>query len=288
MSYDLFFTFPSTVQAGELERYFSTRPHYQLGNGAFYQNQATGVYFQFAWSTDTPGRQAVSKASFNMNYFRPHVFGLEAEPEVRSFINRFTPQVEDPQKDGMGNGQYSTKGFLTGWNTGNEYAYEAFLQMQTPSHKFFSLPAAELEKVWRWNASIATTQAAYGESLFVPRIMPLSVNGELRTVVVWGDGIPELIPDVDLVLVMRDELAPPSPGGVRQKDRCLITQQSVDAILAPLSDNGYALRVRKPQYNVAPQAVRTFIESLTPTSAHITGVAMDAILDAEIVRKYTK
>ncbi|MFM0009145.1 MULTISPECIES: hypothetical protein [Paraburkholderia] len=48
-----------------------------------------------------------------MNYFRPHDFGLEAEPEVRFFINRFEPQVQDPQKDGMGNGPYSTKGLLT-------------------------------------------------------------------------------------------------------------------------------------------------------------------------------
>jgi len=213
---------------------------------------------------------------------------LEAEPEVRSFVGRFMPQVQDPQKDGMGNGPYTKEGFLAGWNTGNEYAYDAILQMQTPSHKFFSLPAAELEKVWRWNASIAATQTVYGESLFVPRIMPLSVNGELRTVVVWGDGIPELIPEVDLLLVMRDELAATSPSGARQKDRCLITQQSVDAILAPFTEDGYAMRVRKPRYNSAPQAVRTFIQSLAPTSAHITSVAMETILDAELVRKFAK
>ena len=188
----------------------------------------------------------------------------------------------------MGNGPYTKEGFLAGWNTGNEYAYDAILQMQTPSHKFFSLPAAELEKVWRWNASIAATQTVYGESLFVPRIMPLSVNGELRTVVVWGDGIPELIPEVDLLLVMRDELAATSPSGARQKDRCLITQQSVDAILAPFTEDGYAMRVRKPRYNSAPQAVRTFIQSLAPTSAHITSVAMETILDAELVRKFAK
>jgi len=223
MSYDLYFDFPSAVPAEELERYFSTRPNYQLGNGAAYQNQATGVYFQFAWSADPHGNHAVSKASFNLNYFRPHVFGLEAEPEVRAFINRFVPRIQDPQKDGMGSGPYSTKGFLTGWNTGNEYAYGAFFQMQMPSHKFFSLPAAELESVWRWNASIAATQAKFGESLFVP-----------------------------------------------------------------LTENGYPMRVREPRYNSAPQTVRNFIQSLTPTSEHIAGVAMDAILDSEMVRKYAK
>ena len=78
MSYDLFFDFPSTVQADELERYFSTRPNYQLANGAFYQNQATGVYFQFAWSADPHRNQVVSKVSFNMNYFRPHVFAARS------------------------------------------------------------------------------------------------------------------------------------------------------------------------------------------------------------------
>ncbi|WP_322051598.1 hypothetical protein [Paraburkholderia bannensis] len=288
MSYDLFFEFQSPVQAEELDRYFGARPHYLLSNGAFYQNPATGIYFQFTWSTGAAGSRAVSSAAFNMNFFRPHVFALEAEPEVHAFIQHFSVRVRDPQKDGMGDGPYSTNGFLTGWNTGNEYAYEAILTMQAPSRKFYTLPADALERVWKWNASIASTQASYGESLFVPRIMPLSINGQLRTVVVWGDGIPELFPEVDMLLVVRDELAPESSSGVRQKDKCLIAQRSASEILAPLTDDGYALRVRKPAYNVAPDAVRKFIRSLAPTTDHIAGVAMDSILDEELVHKFTK
>jgi len=288
MSYDLFFEFQSPVQAEDLDRYFATRPNYQSGNGAFYQNQATGVYFQFTWSADATGSRTVSRSAFNMNFFRSHVFALEAEPEVRSFVERFSARVQDPQKEGMGDGPYSTNGFLKGWNTGNEYAYEAILTMQAPSHKFYTLPANEIEWVWRWNFSIASTQASFGESLFVPRIMPLLINGELHTVVVWGDGIPELIPEVDMLLIIRDELAPVPANGVHQKDKCLVLQNSVNEILAPLSDDGYALRVRKPTYNVAPDAVRKFIRSLPQTTDHITGVAMDSILDGELVHKVTK
>ncbi|WP_321871954.1 hypothetical protein [Paraburkholderia tropica] len=288
MSYDLFFEFQSPVQAEELGRYFAARPNYQSENGAFYQNPATGVYFKFTWPTDAKGSRSFSRSAFNMNFFRPHVFALEAEPEVRSFVERFSARVQDPQKDGMGDGPYSTNGFLNGWNTGNEYACEAALTMQAPSHKFYTLPANEIERVWRWNFSIASTQASFGESLFVPRIMPLLINGELRTVVVWGDGIPELIPEVDMLLIIRDELAPVPANGVHQKDKCLVLQSSVNEILAPLSDDGFALRVRKPTYNVAPDAVRKFIRSLPQATDHITGVAMDSILDGELVRKFAR
>ncbi len=114
------------------------------------------------------------------------------------------------------------------------------------------------------------------------------IGVELHTVVVWGDGIPELIPEVDMLLIIRDELAPVLANGVHQKDKCLVLQNSVNEILAPLSEDGYVLRVRKPTYNVAPDAVQKFIRSLPQTTDHIAGVAMDSILDGELVHKITK
>ncbi|MBN3765267.1 hypothetical protein [Burkholderia sp. Ac-20365] len=283
MSYDLYFNFSDPIPGVEIERFFGGRANYQVNDGATYQNASTGVYFTFLWSRDGNGNK-VSRVSFNINYFRPHVFALEAEPELSAFVARFSPNIEDPQLHGMGSGPYARERFLAGWNTGNEAAYDAILRMQQPSQKVYTLPSAELESIWRWNLLIGETQAKFGQSLFVPRIMMLAVNGELITIAVWGDGIPELIPEVQAVLVVRDALSPLK--GSNTKDRCLVSQDKLDSILAPLANSGYPRRVRIPQYNEPPQAVRSFIQSLMPTSDHITGIPLESVLDRELASKY--
>ncbi|PMS20516.1 hypothetical protein C0Z16_34565 [Paraburkholderia rhynchosiae] len=286
MSYDLYFDLAQPTSCADIQRHFRERSHYQVSDGAVYQNANTGVYFQFNWSRDS-AQALVSHVAFNMNYFRPHVFGLEAEPEVRAFVARFSPKIEDPQLHGMGSGPYASDRFLSGWNAGNEAAYEAILQMQHPTRKLYTLPSAVLERIWRWNSLIGQTQAKFGESLFVPKVMLLAVNGELTTVVVWGDAIPELIPDVQAVLVVRDELSPDSVKNKSAKDRCLVQQRTLDDVLAPLLESGYPLPVRFPSYNEPPAAVRTFIKSLVPASDHIAGIAFDGVLDWELVSKYS-
>jgi hypothetical protein len=285
MSYDLYFDLSQPTLCADIERHFRERPHYQVNDAAVYQNANTGVYFQFNWPRDS-AVDRVSRVAFNMNYFRPHVFGLEAEPEVRAFVARFSPKVEDPQMGGMVS--YARERFLSGWNTGNEAAYGGILQMQQPTRKLYTLPSADLERIWRWNLLIEQTQAKFGQSLFVPRIMLLAVNGELTTAVAWGDGIPELIPEVQAVFVVRDELSSDSVAHNSAKDRCLIRQSALDAVLAPLVDSGYPLRVRSPSYNKPPAAVRTFIKSLAATSDHITGISFDSVLDRELASKYAR
>ena len=47
----------------------------------------------------------------NLNYYRPHIFGMEAEPEVSGFVATFEPIIMDPQIGGMADGEYSRDGF---------------------------------------------------------------------------------------------------------------------------------------------------------------------------------
>src|SRR5438046_1840056 len=73
MSYDLFLS--GLPKAGKLREWFSERGNYQVGDTqAVYQNEATGVYFTFGIED--------KKIVFNLNYFRPSFYGLEAEIEV--------------------------------------------------------------------------------------------------------------------------------------------------------------------------------------------------------------
>jgi hypothetical protein len=286
MSYDLNFSFPTPVARRDVEAWFRKRRNYEVHDSAVYQNGDTGVYFVFNFENDASQPDVLQRIAFNLNYFRPHVFGLEAEPEVRAFIERFEPQMDDPQSNGMGAGPYSTEGFLAGWNHGNAFGYQSILPQQKSQDGLVALPEAKFEAIWRWNHALPDVQSEFGESVFVPRIMMFKVDGALRSVAVWGDGIPTLLPDVDAVLVYRDELAPKPLFRQKVKDHCLIAPEQLDAVLTPLADEGYALKVRTPTYIDAPKAVRSFIGKLRKTAARLEGVAMDGVLSEELFARY--
>src|SRR5262245_20463321 len=116
MSYDLYFLSRSVgrgLSRDEFAGYFSDRNKYQVSESqALYSNEDTGVYFTFDYAE--PGEDSESQAegdppmlpvTFNMNYFRPHIFGLEAEPEVAAFVSNFNLTVSDPQMSGMDTGE---------------------------------------------------------------------------------------------------------------------------------------------------------------------------------------
>src|SRR5262249_50752984 len=137
VSYDLSL-FPRQGQP-PLERqtflgYFEGKLYELSDDSVHYSNPDTGVYFSLTWYEGSVPDEAEEDEGppqpwrknpyvhFNMNYFRPHTFGLEAERVLTPFVKRFKLVVDDPQVEGMGQGKYSPAGFLRGWNEGNRFA----------------------------------------------------------------------------------------------------------------------------------------------------------------------
>lgn len=95
MTYDVAFVRRngSPISFAEFRDYFEIRPHYKIeGTQAAYENNKTGVYFLFEHGQLDAGLRADlgiavtdAQVSFNLNFWRPHIFGLEAEPEVGRF-----------------------------------------------------------------------------------------------------------------------------------------------------------------------------------------------------------
>ena len=207
MSYDLIFT--GTLPSREaFQQYFDARDCYELKDGqAWYENSDTGVYFSFEFD-DSPdneiGDTGASSVMFNMNFFRPHIFGLEAVGEVERFVRQFELSVEDPQLDGIDSRVFSREGFLTGWNAGNEFACRAFLNAEEPIEPFIA-STQTLEETWRWNYGRSALQDEL--FAFVPSFMFFQEDEEnVGTLIVWGDGIPMVIPQADWVVLVRDDL----------------------------------------------------------------------------------
>lgn len=291
MSYDLYFfrRDGSMIPKSGFDAYFSGRQHYgQNGDPGFYGNDDTGVYFSFAYADDRDEEDdpdwRPAAATFNINYVRPHIFALEAEPELAAFARHFDLTVDDPQISGMGKGEYSGEGFLTGWNAGNDFAHRAFAGQAGASFAPYVLPAERIEACWRWNHERHRLQQRFGEAVFVPRIMFLAHAGKPLSVCVWPDGIPIALPLVDAIIVDRDALAPRRFFG-RSKDRCLAMWAEVVPVLeqVPAAGNDYSYCLLC--YEAPPPAVVAFVRSLRPLSEQPTLIAVDKILDAELVQK---
>src|SRR5262249_34432397 len=140
------------------------RPNFTVEDDqAAYQNEKTGVYFTFDYydgkdaEADDPnaGREHIH---FNLNYYRPHTFGLEAERVLTPLVEELDLVVSDPQNEGMGDGEYTPEGFLRGWNSGNRFGHQAYLSLAQKGEKIVGhnhvLPTKTLRACWEWTYGI--------------------------------------------------------------------------------------------------------------------------------------
>ncbi len=287
MSYDLYFTDPR-INRTQFREYFTHRKHYEVSDSqACYQNEDTGVYFLIDHNEgEEEDPEAISStASLSLNYYRPHIFGLEAADEIAAFIEHFGFSIHDPQNEGMGDGPFSKEGFLRAWNHGNEFGYSAVLLGDNPPETVWSLPGGHLEKIWAWNYRKALVQESFGEDIFVPRVFFMMVAGQVVSAAVWPDAISELIPQVDCLFVGRDELAPRTLFGGRKKDRILLPFSELLSDLEPYETLKYSLPAYQVSAPRAPEHLRKRIRNLKSNDLVGEGIAIDRLLNAEIVSK---
>ncbi|MBV8216719.1 MAG: hypothetical protein JOZ08_26165 [Verrucomicrobia bacterium] len=283
MSYDLYFGRGKPLTETEFFSYFLGRRNYTRQNRqAWYSNDHTGVYFNFLISdpNDLQDAEKPRLASFNINLYRPHFFGLEAGPELDAFIEHFELTVIDPQEKERE--RFSVERFLSNWNQANEFGYKASLNLGRSPAEVHVRPSTELEAIWRWNYEVPRIQTELGQNVFVPRIVWINADGDLNSAAVWPDGIATLVPAVEKIIVPRNKMAPRNLLS-RQKDMCFIDQSLLDQCLAPLEAGRYPLPCRTPAYLSPPKNVDRFVRALTPERRKMEGVSMDKVLDAEIV-----
>jgi hypothetical protein len=200
MSYDLDLCFEPPVRRARIVQYFAARRNFSIEkDNVLYKNADTGVYFFMRLrSVSRLFQRHVVAAEFEVNYYRPSIFGIEAEREISAFVAAFQPQIHDPQIKGMGDGPYSPEGFLNGWNFGNVFAARNALS----APDIASMPAAVLRAAREWNYHSAEQDWRY-PNLFVPHIMFFRIDGRPSRVVIWPEGMPALLPGVDYILVGR-------------------------------------------------------------------------------------
>ena len=287
MSYDLYFK-PNkeSFNHEDFLRYFEARNNYQCEHGqAWYQNEDTGVYFVFEWQDEDEEPEEEGErhpVAFNMNYYRPPYFVYEAEPEVSAFVDAFSMTVEDPQSDGMGVGDYDSTKFISGWSHGNEFGYSAILKEDTDVG---ILPQDRLHSLWQWNYRKEEFQESVVDDVFVPQIMILKYQGRVITACVWPDAIPAVLPNVDFLIIGRDELAP-SHLLENEEDTALGSWEDFETLIinhkTKMQNDGYYL-----SYEVVPQYIQTAVKALPSLDFdELERLPYDQVLSKELVNKY--
>lgn len=107
------------------------------------------------------------------------------------------------------------------------------------------------------------------------------------SVIVWPDAIPTLIPQVDAIVIPRQEFAPRRIFKKRD-DFCIVNFSQALPFLEPFKIKEYVLPSFKLSYGKAPENIKAFVKSLKPISGDINGIPVDQILNEEIITKYSK
>lgn len=295
MSYDLFLL-PrpgNQLSRSDFLEFFESRMHFTVQDDqATYMNDATGVYFVFDFSEgmedlDVSEAMRGPHLAFNLNYYRPHIFGLEALQEVIACVEHFNFSVDDPQNDGMGIGEFTEEGFLRGWNAGNMFAIKAIQgnpEYKAPALK--TIPDAELEKYWRWSYEREEMYEDIGVDVFVPRIFYFLLEGQLRTATVWTDAIPVALPRTEVVVFYREQLQKKIMGFGKNNSLSFVKFGQLEPFLKPYPLENRVLDYHLLYYEEAPKDLVKFFSEQPETLPNIfTALQPDEIFGREMVAK---
>jgi hypothetical protein len=278
----------------EFVTYFTGRPNYAMdGAHAWYSNEDTGVYFSFDhdpqieppedWADvaepDEIFRPTI--ASFTINLNRPSFFGVEAAGELEAFSRRFALIVHDDQIDGHVSGSFSSEQFIGSWSATNRWACSAV--RETSEEKVLTYSGLLLQKTWRWNFQRKATQDAVGEQVFVPKISFAATDGVVRTFAVWPDGISALVPEVDMLVLVRDALA--HKRWFRRPSPATLLSGWSDALplLSAYPRSEEPMTHFHIRHDYPPERVIEFFRRAWPIAdkEHFTAIAPDMVLDGE-------
>lgn len=291
MSYELYFKPRNgSLIEDHFHRYFLDRPHCKCEESqAWYDNEDTGVYFQFEFQTTQSIEDDIDESiehfpvALHVNYLRPSYFIIEVEREVSAFVQHFDLLVSDSQVNGMGEGEYNAEKLLSGWSSGNEFGYTSILRNENNRGGIAHLPAEQLHNAWRWNWLRSQVQADLGDSKFVPRIMFINLGGITVTSTIWPDGIPVVVTPVDYLCIPRKELALRKFFRKKEDITFVAWDKALPVLLAHGTqriDGSISLN-----YTTPPPDVVKFVQSLPVEKRPITRLSPDMVLDRDIYER---
>ncbi|HTJ03569.1 MAG TPA: hypothetical protein VL492_12325 [Methylovirgula sp.] len=277
MSYSLYFHLKPAVLHEDMFYYFVGRAHYAANGDAFvYENPDTEAFFQVRFRSGRNFRlkKTVVSVEFEINYFRPSYFAIEAEKELSAFVAKFQPQIEDPQMHGMDEGPYSGEKFISAWNFGNVFTTHNAIKRE-PEKKIASMPSELLRASWSWNYQLPARRRDFDCRCNVPKIHLVWMKDRICRGIIWPCAAPIVLPHVDYVALADTTLAMPR-----------FALASWSEVIDVIQGAGFDTK-RDPiqlEYSVIPTAIKDWFADKNPTDPDLPP-SLDAyrIVDEEVI-----
>ena len=248
-------------------------------SGLQYENPDTGVYANLEGLDDEPpGDDGIVAV---INYARPSFFALEIVPQLVAAAQAAEVLVVDAQDDMIG-GTGAPKPavadeLIASWEAGNRAASAVRLRTDGTAAV---MPRDRGIAWWRYMRQKSGLTDRYGQTHYVPglRLVRRSGSRDVLRLLTWTDWIPLILPEADVVAVLR------SQGGTFEIRGLLpyaTVADTLDGLLRRVAaSDDLEVRVLDPSEAVlVPDLLGG--ATLEPFSG-FDAVAVDAIVDAEI------
>jgi len=221
----------SSVSVSDVRNHLMGRGWYTFhGPHGDYLNSRTGVHFAIDVPPALEGDLSGSAiACMSVDYFRPHVFGLEAEFELAKLVDALDLFVVEPGSPDTAPRAHDRDAFLDAWDDGNAAMCDAMLAQEGAAAARHTLPIESLNRAWRWNLNARSLQDSLGWNGTCPRIEFVEHAGGVATAVEWPNGLSIVLPEVDLYLIHR---ARRTWFGFMRQHTCVVERCELEPLLS--------------------------------------------------------
>jgi hypothetical protein len=216
MSFDLYFYKHKDNQLTEegVAEYLTSNLQFnnsESSNQWVYENPETGVYFTIDWNKEFINIEETENFidfkdlnfSFNINFFRPNYFGLEAFPIIDRLIEALYLYVLNPQNDEDSDNpiKFEKGDLLASWIRSNSRVTQS-------QHKEFNLeymPEDKSNYFWWYQFHKIELENHISEDIYIPNLFIIKSieDSQLYTACAWTTHIPLLLPVVDYVIIQK-------------------------------------------------------------------------------------
>lgn len=282
MGYKLFFrATDGEISLNMFQNYFSKYPHFTVtGPEASYKNENTGARFVFQYlHTNGEGKinvrpEGTYRIALNVEYCVPSFFVTEALLEVEALINETQVVFYDPQQEGSGTKTFDGDRVFDCWLFHNEKAIRHLAsQAKWQENDKILVSYDWMQKIWNWNYSIPVIQHHLGQGIQVPTMILLYDGKFAKSGFVWEGGQSVVIPNVDIVMIARND------GD--KTDLCAVEYEAIEVFVQKYQTHkeGSTCVI---SYDTVPEDITRFIANLEPNQTY-SKLSMNDIFEEEIV-----
>lgn len=282
MSHDLYIKTRKEKDAREIADYWRSLMWFNPED-ELYHNEDTQVYFSAEISElgtmETDARTLFEPGCYiSLNYRRPSIFCMELVRHLDYLDKNIGIEIYDPQSDNKDLTAYDRESVRWSWEAGNRMALAAV----PPNTETAVVPGAMLKRAWDWNFHLQVLRNRVGERVFVPRMGITLLNGQPLTVSVWGDGMPVILPETDMVILGRDKLRPRSIFP-KSADLGWCEWTTLFDVVRPFARRDEYSGAWMVEYDKLPPAIVKLYRASPTLPRKIVPVAEDSVIDSEML-----